>query len=242
MRDEESSLVLEGTKSVLEIVASNPGSVRFVVTTPEWADEHREPLRGTTVLIGSQAAIDRLSDTASPQPVLAVVAQPRWRAEDILTKPGHLLVYGEELQDPTNVGTMIRSAAAFGVDAVWLSPGSADPFSPKVVRATAGMVLKIPVFTETLFDRLIPHRSVLFAADSDRNGGRSLTTITRRPPRLTLAFGNEGRGLSVALRRSASVRFVIPIRPAVESLNVATAAGIALYHFSVLPTSETGPA
>ncbi|HSE59668.1 MAG TPA: RNA methyltransferase [Nitrospiraceae bacterium] len=185
--------------------------------------------------------MDRLSDTRTAQEALAIVKQPTWRGLDIVKRPSLLAVYLDSVQDPTNVGTLIRSAAGFGVDAVWLSSGCADIFSPKVVRASAGTILTIPTFRDVDSSALASFRLSCFAADSNPQGATPLSAITRRPAKTMLMFGNESQGLSEQLRRAADVRFYIPLEEAVESLNVASAAAISLHHFSALPLADLPP-
>src|SRR5262245_42909713 len=88
-----------------------------------------------------------LSDVESPQGILAVVRQPQWNQEELFGQPRIFGLYGEQLQDPANVGAIIRTAAALNIDAVWLTPESADVYNPKVVRATSGALLSLPIFT-----------------------------------------------------------------------------------------------
>ncbi len=234
-RTTERAFLLEGEKAILEVVASRSITLRYLVAKEEWAEKHAGLLKGRLAYTCAPAAFDRLVDTATPQAVLAVVEQPQWDEGEILARPQHLLVYGEALQDPTNVGPIIRSAAAFGADGVWLSPGSADPFSPKVVRATAGALTSLPVFTRVTPDRLSTFCSFLLVADAQKGGATPLQNMTHRPQRLTLAFGNEGGGISPALRAVADQRVFVAHQPRVESLNVSAAAAIALFHCSSLP-------
>lgn len=234
-RTAERAFLIEGEKTVLEAVASQSIVLRYLVATDEWAEKHASMLKGRLAYTCPPSVFDRLVDTTTPQAVLAVAEQPQWDEAAILARPQHLLVYGETLQDPTNVGPIIRSAAAFGADGVWLSPGSADPFSPKVVRATAGAIFSLPVFTQVSPDRLSTFRSFLLVADAQKNGAEPLHRMTHRPHRLTLAFGNEGGGISPALRELAHQRIFIAHQNCVESLNVSAAAAIALFHCSLLP-------
>ena len=160
---------------------------------------------------------------------------------DLSRHPSLLAVYLDSVQDPTNVGTLIRTAAGFGLDAVWLSPGCADVFSPKVVRASAGTILAIPTFRDVDLSSLASFHLSWFAADSNSQGATPISAITGRPTKTILAFGNESQGLSDQLRRTSHVRFCIPLQQAVESLNVASAAAIGIHHFSVLPLVHVPP-
>ncbi|GKS58516.1 hypothetical protein YTPLAS18_20430 [Nitrospira sp.] len=177
----------------------------------------------------------RLSDTSTPQNMMAVVSKPCRDSQKLLDKPNLFTVYGEAIQDPSNVGAIVRLAAAFGVDAVWLSPESADPYNPKAVRASAGTWFGVPIFTDVDLATLIGTGIQVYAADSSRATTTLLGSFTTRPPRLALAFGSEGRGLSRELLHAAVQRYTIRTQQDIESLNVASAAAIAMYHFRSLP-------
>jgi TrmH family RNA methyltransferase len=172
-----------------------------------------------------------LSTLESPQGILAVVRQPRWNEEILLEQPRLLGLYGEQLQDPANVGTIIRTAAALNIDALWLTPESADIYNPKVVRASAGAVLSLPIFVTEDVVHLTRMGIAVFAAEAAGRRAVSMDTIRTIPKRLILAIGNESRGLSALTIEQAACRFTIPLSRHIESLNVAATAAIALHYF-----------
>jgi RNA methyltransferase, TrmH family len=155
-----------------------------------------------------------------------------------LDQPEIFGLYGEELQDPANVGAIIRTAAALNVDALWLTPESADIYNPKVVRASAGAVLSLPIFIAGGVDSLTNNGIALFAAVP--GGGKTVTmeTIRKIPRRLVVGVGNESRGLSARTISAAACRFTIPLSRHVESLNVAATAAIALHYFGQIRKAE----
>lgn len=136
------------------------------------------------------------------------------------------------VQDPVNVGAILRCAVHFGVTAAWLNDDCADPFSLRALRAAKGGTFNLQVLRlgkqelELQLDK--PGRTV-YAADT--RGGESLETIAPSQP-FALVMGSEGGGISEELREQADVRLTIPGTGAIESLNVAVAAGIILYQFS----------
>ncbi len=145
-----------------------------------------------------------------------------------------LLLVLEALVDPENVGAVFRNALAFGADAVLLSPGCGDPLGRKAIRASSGGTLHLPfALVDPWPAGLTPlstasYEIIALAPDGSEDLhaiGRSRTVT----PRLALLLGNEGHGLSVAARGLASVTVRIAMAPGVDSLNVATASGIALY-------------
>jgi TrmH family RNA methyltransferase len=137
-----------------------------------------------------------------------------------------------------NVGAIIRTAAALNVSALWLTPDSVDVYHPKVVRATSGVLLALPIFLATNTTRLVRRGCQIFAAEATGNGTIPIDEIRQVPRKLILAVGNESRGLSAHLRKQATTRFTIPLSRDVESLNVAATVAIATWHFSRLPTEQ----
>jgi RNA methyltransferase, TrmH family len=176
-----------------------------------------------------------LSDVETPQGILAVVRQPRWNQDELFDQPRLFGLYGERLQDPANVGAIIRTAAALNVDALWLTLESADVYNPKVVRATSGALLSLPIFVvrdATVFAR---QNCAMYTAEAGGRGMVEMETIRDVPKRLIIALGNESRGLAAQTIRQAVRRFTIPLSRQVESLNVAATAAIALHYFGRLP-------
>jgi TrmH family RNA methyltransferase len=171
---------------------------------------------------------------SSPAGLLAVVEQPAWNQAAILQRSQVLGLYGECLQDPANVGAIVRTALGFGLDALWLTPDSADVFNPKVVRATAGALLALPVFTIADVRHLTGQGCAILAAEPPGPSSRAIQDVAAIPARSILAFGNESRGLSETTTKRAALRFHIPVSPAVQSLNVAAAAAVAAFYFSRL--------
>lgn len=240
-RDSERAFVVEGPKPILEILRDRSAAIQAILVTTAYIE--RSDHIGQRLLARTQgrayscreSVFEKLSGLDTSQGILAVVRQPVWNEEDCLGQNDFLGLYGEHLQDPTNVGTIIRTAAAMNISALWLTPDSVDVFNPKVVRATAGALMALPVFRIGDVARLIERGCTLLAADSHANGAVSIRTIQRRPARTVLALGNESRGLSDSTLRQAALRFHIPVSRNVESLNVAASAAIAMFYFSGLP-------
>jgi len=180
----------------------------------------------------------KLSDLDAPQGILAVVRQPKWDEENVLRQATVLGIFGEHLQDPTNVGAIIRTAAALNASALWLTPESADVYHPKVVRATSGVLLALPIFIAKDVSALIRQGCQIFAAEVAGAGTLPIEEIQQVPRKLVFAVGNESRGLSPQIRGQATTRFTIPLSRQVESLNVAATVAIATFYFSRLPKGE----
>lgn len=239
-RDQERAFVIEGEKPVLELLVARPAMLRAVVVAESRLRKPgplRQALSGgrAPAYVCRDSLFEQFSEVASPAGLLAVVDQPAWDQPAILQRPQVLGLYGECLQDPANVGAILRTALGFGLDALWLTPDSADIFNPKVVRATAGSVLALPVFTIADVGHLIEQGWTVLAAEPPGPSSRAIRDIASIPARSVLAFGNESRGLSDATVKRAALRFHIPVSPAIQSLNVAAAAAVAAFYFSRLP-------
>jgi tRNA G18 (ribose-2'-O)-methylase SpoU len=168
-----------------------------------------------------------------------ILACGRRRANPTLEKlapPGQrlTLVICPEVQDPENLGAILRISSAFGVDGVLVGRGSADPFSRRVLRVSMGASLRLPI-RETAdiaadLPQLRESLAVELAATVLDPSAEPLSTATR-PDRFALLFGSEGHGLDPAIVALCDHRITIPMNPGTDSLNVAVAAGIFLHHF-----------
>ena len=230
-RSPEPLRVLEGRKNVLE--ALDAGAVREL-----WVSRALEPEARTALEAAAASAkvrceevepndIERLSDTMAPQGVLALVADTARPLADVLALPG-LLVWLDGVQDPGNVGAVVRAAAAFGAAGLLVGAGSADPLGLKALRASAGLALRLPFARGAGAEIAAALRAAKRPAWLLENGGSDVFAAPRIPPKLVLVLGSEGSGCSPEARALAERTVGIAIRPGVESLNAAVAVGIAL--------------
>lgn len=232
-RERDGVFVVEGIRAVEELLRS-PLRVVGALTAPRLA----ESPRGAALLAAMReggweiAGVDdrefrSAAETDSPQGVLALAEVPVRSLESLVGRTPLRLLVLDAVQDPGNVGTLIRTAAALGASATVALPGTVDVWNAKVVRSAMGAHFHHPAFPVTWDDLhawLGREGVVLWAADAhgDPPGAPA-------PERLALAVGNEGSGLSGAVRSAAARVVALPIAPDVESLNVAVAAGILLY-------------
>lgn len=244
VRAKDSAFVVEGAHAVRDLLIRYPDQILMIVVAhgylaKEGGSDRLVRLASSTPQYSCpDSQFSKSSDLATPQGILAVVRQPAWDEESLLKQPTVLGIFGEHLQDPTNVGTIIRTAAALNASALWLTPESADVFHPKVVRASSGVVLALPIFAAKNVSGLIRQGCRVFAAEVTGDGVVPIDEIHHAPRKLVLAVGNESRGLSAQIRRQANARFTIPLSRDVESLNVAATVAIATFHFSRLPKGE----
>jgi len=236
--------VVEGAHAVRDLLSRYPAQILTIVTAHGYLPKEGQKDRLVRLAAVTQQyscsdlQFSKLSDLDKPQGILAVVRQPTWDEGEVLGQPTVLGVFGEHLQDPANVGAIIRTAAALNVSALWLTPDSADIYNPKVVRATSGVLLALPIFAAKDLSRLIRQGCQVFTAEATGERNVPIGEIHQVPRKLVLAVGNESRGLSLQIRAQAATRFTIPLSRDVESLNVAATVAIATFYFSRLPKEE----
>ncbi len=224
-RREAGQFVLEGRRLVAEALAAGQRPLELLFTSGlelELSDlvGSRSDLRPTPV---SEAVMRAASDTKTPQGFLAVLPIERRP----LPKQPTLLLALDALRDPGNLGAILRTAAAAGVDGVLLAPGCADPFSPKVVRAAMGAHFRLPIHNQDWPEIATATKGLhLYLADSA--GELPYTQADLRAPS-ALILGGEAHGTGPDARELPATRFYIPMPGRMESLNVAMAAGILIY-------------
>ncbi len=231
-RDEQGLFVTEGRKLFLEAPRAD---IVCVAVTKAYAKEHAAELAALPKSAGLIADLDEkrfagLSDTKTPQGILTVMRKPSFDMEAVLNAPAPLYLLLENLQDPGNAGTILRTAEAAGVTAVFLTEGSVDFTNPKTVRSTMGSVFRVPHFYVDDVDKLLEkfRKKGITTFAAHLRGDRSYTDA-RYDGGTAFFIGNEGRGLTDELSAKADVLMKIPMAGQVESLNAAMAAGILMY-------------
>jgi len=227
-RLEAGAFLVEGSSAIRQIIGSHPDEIIEILTIEEPLPVYRNyPVRLVT-----ESQFRSICLTRTPQGTMAVVHQPLDTYSACLpADAGNKILLLEDIQDPGNVGTLIRTAAAFDYSGVIMTGKCADPLSPKCVQATAGTVLSVwSRRTARYLDLAAELRKsgyTLVAADLN---GVAEPSILSRQGKLLLALGNEAAGLSRALLDVADYRLRIPtIREKAESLNVAVCGAICMY-------------
>ena len=231
-RERRGLVVAEGRRLVADALAAH-AKVRAVLAADDVADGPVAPLlaearaRGIAVEVCGRKDFAEFADTDSPSGVLAVVEwAPSTLADVRLPEGAAVVLVLDAVQDPGNVGTMIRTAFTLGADLTIALDGSADLGNAKTLRSAMGAVFRHPVahaHAAECLDFLAAQQVVLWAATMD---GEKIAAAV--PPRLALAVGNEGGGLRPELLARAARRVAVPMRQSAESLNAAVAAGILL--------------
>jgi TrmH family RNA methyltransferase len=234
-RERHQRFVAEGVRTVETLLLSPLEVVGVLATAALAADERGARLLATAARRGipvhelSEKELESAADTDSPQGVLAIAEVPV-RTLGAPPDIARLLVL-DALQDPGNVGTVIRTAAALGVTATVALPGTVDLWNAKVVRSTMGALFvhpAMPATWEAVCAYLDAHTIPLWVADT---GGEAVDDSASHPVphRLALAVSNEGAGLSAHVAERAARRVAIRMAPEAESLNVAVATGILIH-------------
>lgn len=228
--------LLEGW-TLLRAAVDAGAHVEMVVRTPAGARDPRgSSVRGVLRSAGvrevvvSPAVFATLTQVESPQGVLAIVERPRPSHDAALRDPHSLLVVLDGVQDPGNVGAIVRTAAAVGATAVVMVGGTAEPHSPKALRASAGAIFRVPLLQFPTADAA----AAAFTKDgvrilvADPRGARIDSEVSLARP-LALVFGGEAAGADPAWQRAGAESVRLPMVGGVESLNVAAAAAVLLY-------------
>ncbi|WRS28897.1 RNA methyltransferase [Oscillospiraceae bacterium MB08-C2-2] len=233
-RENTGLFVTEGVKLSLEALESGL-HLESVCMTPQAAEKHRElePLKAAgahTLFIAKELAL-RISDTRTPQGVFCIWKQrPHTEADILLKENGRYLILCS-LQDPGNMGTVLRTSEAFGVDGVFISSDCPDLYSPKVLRGAMGGIFRLPIALcpdmPALLERLAQKGVALYASALSQEA-QSLPQMTFQGS-CGLLIGNEGNGLSQELLERCSHQVMIPMAGRAESLNAGVAAGILLW-------------
>ena len=245
-------LLIEGSRAIAEALASGIVPREIFLEGQETGHAGRgsaveaAAARGAAVSLVSSKVLRKLSDLPSARGCVALADPPRRSLSDLHVggrlpsasdapsrssslSSSSLFVLLDGVQDPANVGAILRSAEAFGAAGAVLTPDCACPFSPKALRASALSALRLPIAAG-----VAPEKAVAWAgrggavlAGAETRGGEAPSILARIRP-LVLVIGSEGRGISPPLETALSRRVTIPLAGRVESLNAAVAAGILL--------------
>ena len=218
-RDETGLFVVEGEHLIYE--AYKEGLLKTIIVR----DGYPLMLDVETLYV-SDKVLKYLSQLQTPSPVLGVCKKKSSK------KIGSKVIALDNIQDPGNLGTIIRSAVAFNFDTIILSDDTVDLYNPKVIRATQGMIFKINIIIANLKETLLKlkeNKYILYATDV--NDGNDIKSI-EKSKKFAIIMGNEGNGVSKEIKEICSSFIYIPMNKECESLNVAVATSIILYELS----------
>jgi TrmH family RNA methyltransferase len=235
-RSETGLFLLEGPQGLKEAL-ERPKLIEKLFATESFEEKYPDLISRArdarvSVNLVSDSVLKELSDTTTPQGVVAVCQQFHVSIDDVIASKPTLVAFLAQIRDPGNAGTVLRAADAAGADAVIFSKGSVDIYNPKVVRSTTGSMFHLPFVIEaeiqSSLEKFKQAGLSVLAADV---AGDSLSTIPSTDlakPTMWL-FGNEAWGLEPEVSALADKLVQVPIFGAAESLNLATAASVCMY-------------
>ena len=231
-RDEEGSFIAEGPKLVEEFLTTKKFDCEIVVAENDWLTEHKKLLETQdpeTVYVVEAHRLESLTLLKTPNKVLAVFKQPAMEDECILN--GKITLMLDDLQDPGNMGTIIRIADWFGIDQIVCSKNSVECFNPKVVQSTMGSLARVDIFYTDLIPFIKKNKSIpVYSAALD---GKSIFTMEKIKEGI-IVIGNESKGIHEELFDLSTHKITIPRIGRAESLNAAVAAGIIVSHIVLM--------
>ena len=221
-RDEYKLFFVEGMKSVKEAINFN-WDIECIIYSPEMINYDLD-IEGIKV---SKEILCKISDTVTPQGIIAVCKIRDNEIESLKEKKRILFL--DKVQDPGNVGTIIRTADAFGFDGIILAKECADPYSPKVVRSTMGSIFHLPIVRDISVEELKKLDMKIYS--SSLEASKKIKDI-KLEENAVLVIGNEGNGISEETKRITDEFIKIEMPGNAESLNASIAAGILMYEFT----------
>lgn len=231
-RREQDAFVIEGKKLFEE--AKLYGKVKRAYVTPAYMEEltvlEEEYFSGIEYELVEEKVLKEAADTKTPQGILAIVEKPHYTLDSILSRECVNLLLLEDLRDPGNLGTVMRTAEGAGIDGMIMSRETVDLFNPKVVRSTMGSIFRVPfLYVENMMDTVaaLKEKGVAIAA-TDLLGTNSYEQEVY-PDKTAIVIGNEAKGITDDMRNAADVLVRIPMCGKLESLNASVAAGIMMY-------------
>ncbi|MGA8941177.1 MAG: RNA methyltransferase [Thermoactinomyces sp.] len=233
-RKKQGAFLIEGEHLLEEAACANLPFLAAIFSSeieekiPLWLGKLPEQV---PVYVIEPSLFHKLTETETPQGMAAVVKWPVWSLDEIWTKnePRRTFLLLDSIQDPGNLGTLIRTAKAAGIDGIFLGKGSVDPFNGKVVRSAMGAIFKLPLWQADLKEILpdLKARGVTIVNTSPR-ATRYHFDYTF-PDQVAVLLGNEGRGVQAALGEYVDVDLKIPMPGEMESLNVSVTGSLLLY-------------
>lgn len=233
-RQREGLYLLEGFNLVNEAIMSSQAVSKIIVNTDGIPKLHELNISQDTEVVYLDDSLFRsVSDTVSSQGIIALM---KMREYDLLKIKHNKILIIDKVQDPGNVGTLIRSADAFGFDLVLVTKGSCDIYNPKTVRSTMGSLLHIPVIKdltyEEIYQFLIKNNIKIYATNLSEKSV-AINEVRISTP-FSIIIGNESKGVDQFWLNIADEHVIIPMQGKVESLNAGIAGSIAMYQFSCL--------
>ena len=229
-RKEKKAFVIEGRKMFEEICQDKSRVVKAYFSESYVKEQYAgKELPGIPYEVVADSVFDAMAETVTPQGVLAIVKMPEYSLEEMIENAGTLILL-ENLRDPGNLGTIIRTAEAAGVSGVILSKESVDIYNPKVIRSTMGAVYRVPfLYVDDFMALLQDLRQQDVRLLAAHLKGQKTFDKADYSGKVGILIGNEANGLSEEASELANEKVLIPMAGSVESLNAAIAAALLMY-------------
>ena len=224
-REAAGLFLVEGRRSVNEALAQ-PELIEAILAAADRCEEvDSNRLPDDKIMMVEPKLLKQVCGTDNPQGIAAIVRKPHWSWSQISARGG-LLVYLDRISDPGNLGSILRSCWALGVQGVLMSPGCVDLYNLKVVRSTMGAILNLPVFPDVGQAELAALQEAGFVLTcTDPDSGQKYYDVDLKIPTVMI-LGSEAHGVSGELKEISGTKINIPIEPGIDSLNVAAACAI----------------
>jgi TrmH family RNA methyltransferase len=224
-RDEERLFIAEGPKIVKDLLETRDVKVKAIYALKDWMDENIKLVGTTETTEITEADLEKISQLKTPNKVIAIVQQFAI-TENVVTR-NKIIIVLDGIQDPGNLGTIIRIADWFGVEQIVCSNDSADVYNPKVVQSTMGSIARVKVIYTNLTEWLSKNNDIALYATTLE--GKDIGTMEKIKEAIII-FGNESKGISAEVLNMCTNKITIPKKGKAESLNAGVAAGIILSH------------
>jgi len=224
VRDEEGVFIAEGPKIVAELLASSDANIVQLYALHDWIVANRNDCNGVEIIEIDENDLTKISQMTTPNKVLALVKKQEPPVQ--LSTKGTVSLVLDTIQDPGNLGTIIRIADWFDIKQIVCSKNCADMYNPKVVQSTMGSIVRVKMLYTDLAPWLEEQDVFIYAAALD---GQNVTAMKKITEGL-IVIGNESKGISAEIFEQVDVKITIPRIGKAESLNAAVATGIILSH------------
>ncbi|MBM7625008.1 TrmH family RNA methyltransferase [Sporohalobacter salinus] len=234
-RRRNNKFILEGTRIIIDALESKV-DIDQVFYSAEFLSRQEDKellvqLREVTEVIEiTDSLLNEIADTTTPQGIIAIANQPQFELEDFLAGDNNLFLIIDQIQDPGNLGTILRTADGAGVDGVFLMKGTVDVYNLKTIRATMGSLFRVPVFEldspNDLTEILQIQDLQIVVADIEAES--YYYELDYNQP-TALVIGNEGAGAQTETLKLADKKVKIPLSQGIDSLNAAIASGVIMY-------------
>ncbi len=226
-RDKENKFVIEGSRFINEI----PKEIKVVFTLVSESFKNKNDIdKYESVEIVGDDIFNKITDTKNTQGILAVCEKYKHKIDDLYNIKNDYVILGDKITDPGNLGTIIRTAEASGVDYIVLSKGCVDVYNQKVIRSTAGSVLNIPIIENVELEEVIKKlKNEDVKIIGSHLSSEKYHTDCNMKNKCGIVIGNEAKGMSDEITNLCDELVIIPMIGKVESLNASVASGILMY-------------